>query len=999
VLATLVLIGTTADAASVTLAWDEVADADGYILLWGPAPRDYRESIQLGKETSHTVTGLTEGQTYYFAIMAFVYVPDTIDRVESQYSDEVNGAAPCSYAFGTSPVSFGSGPAVGAFTVTVADTCQWTMTSSVAWIAVTAGASGSGSALVSYAVEENPTTEPRAGALMLAGQSFTIAQAGVPHTREIALAGALDFGSITAGSTATRTLIIRNGGNSTLTVSAISYPAGFSGDWPSGTVPPGGAQIVEVTFAPPSGTAAVYGGLITIVADQTGGVSSVAVTGTGVPPTRILSLAGGLAFGTVTMGATGTALLSIMNSGDSALTISSIEYPSGFTGNWSRGVIPPGDTQVVLVTFTPTEAIVYEGTIAVVADQTSGASSVAVSGTGTSPRAPVPRLRPAVLNFGATTSGGALRVVTQAQEVTVTFDGEPSAWTVSVDQPWLQLSVGSGTGHGRFTVAVVNPNDVIAERTSLSGTVTIVAGGSVASLPVLLTVVHDVDRSALPIGSFDTPVSGPAKLAGSVAVTGWALDDTGVDRVEIWRDVAPDETTVPYQGSGPGQGKIFIAMAAFVGGSRPDVEAAFPTVPRADRAGWGYLLGTWGLANGGNGTFTLYAFAFDQEGQSSTLGTKTIVVDNAHATKPFGALDTPGQGEIVLGALWNYGWALTALPSNADERVCTINGDGVQVAIDSGPLLPVQYGGERADIAGAFAGFSNSAHAGGAFFIDTTAFSNGIHQIGWFVTDSCGRQDGIGSRFFTVLNETGGTTSSVAAATVSTAPSQERDVLEPVEVLRADRSPTRVWPDKTGTRVVTIGVDERVELVLPTISEATYRGYHVVRGDRRGLPVGSSVDALSGVFYWQPGVAFAGRYDLTFVATAAGVERTLDVRVVVGPPVRIAIDAPEGGAAPASSFLVAGWAIDLTAAEGSGIDAVHVWACPLPGGDPIFLGAAETGGERPDVAAVYGPQFTTSGFNLIASGLRAGEYNVVVYPHRAATGAFEGAQVVRIGVR
>ena len=58
-----------------------------------------------------------------------------------------------------------------------------------------------------------------------------------------------------------------------------------------------------------------------------------------------------------------------------------------------------------------------------------------------------------------------------------------------------------------------------------------------------------------PFGSFDTPTSGQTEVAGSIAVAGWALDDSAVDRVEIWRDLAVNETTVPFNSPGhPGHG-------------------------------------------------------------------------------------------------------------------------------------------------------------------------------------------------------------------------------------------------------------------------------------------------------------------------------------------------------------------------------------------------------------------------------------------------------------
>jgi hypothetical protein len=266
-----------------------------------------------------------------------------------------------------------------------------------------------------------------------------------------------------------------------------------------------------------------------------------------------------------------------------------------------------------------------------------------------------------------------------------------------------------------------------------------------------VTILPD-SSSALPFGGFDTPIANTT-VAGSIAVTGWALDDVGVERVEIWRDLAPNETTVPVNAPGyPWHGKVFVATALFVTGARPDVEAAHPAMPFANRAGWGYLLLTWGLWNQGNGPTTLYAIAVDREGHAVSVGSKTITGDNAHATKPFGGIDVPAYGETKTGTFFNFGWALTPNANSADQRSCTITSSNAWVAIDSGALQPVAYGDTRNDIALYFPGFSNGTSGGGHYLLDTTTLTNGVHQIGWYVVDDCGRADGVGSRFFTVLN-------------------------------------------------------------------------------------------------------------------------------------------------------------------------------------------------------------------------------------------------------
>jgi hypothetical protein len=366
---------------------------------------------------------------------------------------------------------------------------------------------------------------------------------------------------------------------------------------------------------------------------------------------------------------------------------------------------------------------------------------------------------PTFLRFGATKAGaaGALISVTPAQEVTLAYTGPASAWTAVSNQTWLQIANGSGNGSGRFTAAVVNPGNVIGGSTVLTASITVTpaqAGTYPMAIPVTLTIDQSGGMSTTgPFGAFDTPAGG-ASVQGSIAVTGWALDDVGVDRVEIWRDLAAGEpSSVAFNGPGhPGDGKVFIANALFIAGARPDVETLYPTSPVAYRAGWGYLLLTWGLFNQGNGPFTLYAFAFDKEGKVATLGTKAIASANATGTKPFGALDVPAYGETKSGLFFNFGWALTPKPNAVDGRTCTIANGNVFAAIDSGPLQTVDYGDNRQDIAAAFPGFSNGTSGGGHYLVDTATLTSGPHQIGWYVVDNCGRADGIGSRFFTVLN-------------------------------------------------------------------------------------------------------------------------------------------------------------------------------------------------------------------------------------------------------
>jgi lysophospholipase L1-like esterase len=152
----------------------------------------------------------------------------------------------------------------------------------------------------------------------------------------------------------------------------------------------------------------------------------------------------------------------------------------------------------------------------------------------------------------------------------------------------------------------------------------------------------------------------------------------------------------------------------------------------------------------------------------------------------------------------------------------------------------------------------------------------------------------------------------------------------------------------------------------------------------------------SGFVLFVPGLP-PGTYVIAAYAhsTAAGTFNNVRSAVVTAlATTRAAIDTPGPGVSLLQPFLVAGWAIDLAASSGPGVDAVHVWAFPLPGGMPQFLGEASYGGSRPDLGAAFGSQFTGSGYGLVASALSPGIYQIVVYARSTVTGTFDARAVV-----
>jgi hypothetical protein len=98
-------------------------------------------------------------------------------------------------------------------------------------------------------------------------------------TEIIGLSGNMAFGSVPVGTPASEILTISNTGNNSMTVTGITYPTGFGGDWSSGTVAAGGTQNVTVTLTPTA--AQDYDGTITVASNATSGTNAISASGTG----------------------------------------------------------------------------------------------------------------------------------------------------------------------------------------------------------------------------------------------------------------------------------------------------------------------------------------------------------------------------------------------------------------------------------------------------------------------------------------------------------------------------------------------------------------------------------------------------------------------------------------------------------------------------------------------------------------------------------------------
>ena len=127
------------------------------------------------------------------------------------------------------------------------------------------------------------------------------------------------------------------------------------------------------------------------------------------PPekTRVIALSGSLSFGNIPAGTTSRKPMTIRNTGNTRMTVTSIDFPEGFQGDWDGGIIAAGGTQVVNVTFAPMDGRIYSGIVAVNSDKSSGSHTIAISGTGLKPNLVVEQPAGAAKSSGDFVSFGA----------------------------------------------------------------------------------------------------------------------------------------------------------------------------------------------------------------------------------------------------------------------------------------------------------------------------------------------------------------------------------------------------------------------------------------------------------------------------------------------------------------------------------------------------------------------------------------------------------------
>jgi sugar lactone lactonase YvrE len=321
--------------------------------------------------------------------------------------------------------------------------------------------------------------------------------------------GAIAFGSQTAGTASVpQNVGIYNGGNQNLTLSTFgisgtgfALQAASSNNCTIGmTIAPGALCQVAVTLTPPN--AGTYSGSVTFTTNSlnaAGTVQTVALSGY-VNGIYVTAAPNPLNFANQIAGTTsGPQSVTLTNNGALyTASIGSIISPSGYNvsaGTCTSAIAPAGGTCQLSVTFAPTLAQAYNGTVSLTATSSGGGPTqnvtFAVNGTGTSAAAPVAALAPSPVAFTnqtvGTTSGTLAVTLSNTGSAALNISGISIAGANPTD-----FAIGTGTnacdavvaaGSSCFIYVTFTP----ASATSFSATLSVADNASGSPQTAALT--------------------------------------------------------------------------------------------------------------------------------------------------------------------------------------------------------------------------------------------------------------------------------------------------------------------------------------------------------------------------------------------------------------------------------------------------------------------------------------------------------------------------------
>jgi len=264
----------------------------------------------------------------------------------------------------------------------VTTTCTLVLSASTCTVGITFTPAAAGARSGTVTVTSNGVGSPQTIQVSGTGTS-----AGTPG--QLTLAGSVVFGTQTLGTTSTASNVtVTNTGGAPVTVSGItsSAPVEFAvTNTGCTTVIAGAACTVSVTFAPAAAGARTA--TITLVSNGVGSPQVINLSGTGssVATPGQLELTGNLSFGTRTVGTTSPpSTITVSNIGGAAVNVASVSSSNAaeFAVASTCGVVGPGASCTVSVTFAPLVVGFRAAAISVTSDGAGSPNTVNASGDG-----------------------------------------------------------------------------------------------------------------------------------------------------------------------------------------------------------------------------------------------------------------------------------------------------------------------------------------------------------------------------------------------------------------------------------------------------------------------------------------------------------------------------------------------------------------------------------------------------------------------------------------
>lgn len=181
----------------------------GYKVRYGTSPGNYTQSLDVGNVTSHTVTGLTDGVPYYFAVMAY-----DAAGTESSLSNEMTKASAATYSI---TATAGAGGSITAQGTTANQATNGTSTISTVSVAQGASQSFTITPQAGYSIAQVTVDGAAKGAV----STYTFSSVAANHSIEATFTPS----ATPQPSTGSPAFIVNTGGGAYTSSSGVTYKA------------------------------------------------------------------------------------------------------------------------------------------------------------------------------------------------------------------------------------------------------------------------------------------------------------------------------------------------------------------------------------------------------------------------------------------------------------------------------------------------------------------------------------------------------------------------------------------------------------------------------------------------------------------------------------------------------------------------------------------------------------------------------------------------------